>query len=258
MNSDLLTLVYIVKNEIHNLPKSINRMKNLGCRIIVLDTGSTDGTKEWAQSVPSIDSVFDFEWADNFSEARNKAIEYCTSKFILMLDADEFIEERNFTSLNSVLQNNHVSGFVFNIVNFLESPFWVKSPKVLHGKAIRLFRNDSTIRYDGKRVHESLLGITDSVQVPYQINHLQYKSNSVRRSKSEYYRKLISQDADGRETIIDYIHLANTYREEARIYNDKNAAAAAVMCLNKAIEIHGSPAAILMAEIKSLKEYIHG
>ena len=61
----------IVKNEEANLPACLESVRDLFHEVIVVDTGSTDRTKEIAASFGA--RVFDFPWVDNFAAARNAA-----------------------------------------------------------------------------------------------------------------------------------------------------------------------------------------
>lgn len=81
----------IVKNEENSLSKCLNSIKDIVSEIIVIDTGSTDKTKEIAISFGA--KIYDFEWIDDFSAARNFAINKTTKEWIIChLDADEYIE----------------------------------------------------------------------------------------------------------------------------------------------------------------------
>jgi len=60
-----------------------------GAEVVVVDTGSTDRTKEIASKYAT---VYDFDWCDDFSKARNAAIEKCTGDWVLILDADEWVD----------------------------------------------------------------------------------------------------------------------------------------------------------------------
>jgi len=60
-----------------------------GAEIVVVDTGSKDKTKEIASKYSQ---VHDFVWCDDFSKARNFAIEKCTGDWILILDSDEWVD----------------------------------------------------------------------------------------------------------------------------------------------------------------------
>src|SRR5690606_7395009 len=79
----------IVKNEEKYLEKCLKSVIDIAGEIIVVDTGSTDRTKEIAANFT--DKVFDFPWRDDFAAARNESIKYATKKWILCLDADEYL-----------------------------------------------------------------------------------------------------------------------------------------------------------------------
>ncbi|WP_226643245.1 glycosyltransferase [Mesobacillus subterraneus] len=84
-----LALAMIVKNEQDNLKRCIDSVKNLVDEIIVIDTGSTDDTRNIALQLGA--KVYDYQWAEHFSDARNYSISKASSDFILVLDADEYI-----------------------------------------------------------------------------------------------------------------------------------------------------------------------
>lgn len=94
----------IVKNEEHVLARCLDSLKDLVDEIIIVDTGSTDSTKEIA--LKYTDVVYDFKWNDDFSEARNYAFSLCTCDYIYSADADEYLDadnQRQFKNLISVL-----------------------------------------------------------------------------------------------------------------------------------------------------------
>lgn len=84
-----ISLCMIVKNEECVLERCLNAVKNIVDEIIIVDTGSTDNTKELARKFT--DKVFDFEWINDFSAARNYAFSKATKDYILWLDADDII-----------------------------------------------------------------------------------------------------------------------------------------------------------------------
>ena len=88
-----LSVAYIVKNEIENLPESLRMIRNLVDEIVVVDTGSKDGTWEWLQSQKDIISKR-IKWQDDYAAARNVSIELCTMPWILIVDADEWVDKR--------------------------------------------------------------------------------------------------------------------------------------------------------------------
>ncbi len=88
-----ISLCMIVKNEELTLAKCLDSVKNIADEIIIVDTGSTDKTKEIAYSYT--DKVYDFEWINDFSAARNFAFSKATKEYQLWLDADDIITQKD-------------------------------------------------------------------------------------------------------------------------------------------------------------------
>lgn len=83
----------IVKNEEAVLARCLDCLQGLVDEIIIVDTGSTDKTKQIAARYT--DKIYDFVWTDDFSEARNASISRATMDYIYIADADEVIDEEN-------------------------------------------------------------------------------------------------------------------------------------------------------------------
>ncbi|HIG95637.1 TPA: glycosyltransferase family 2 protein, partial [Candidatus Woesearchaeota archaeon] len=92
-----LSLCMIVKDEERFLSACLESVRGLVDEAIIVDTGSSDKTKEIARGF--VDQIggklLDFVWADNFSAARNESLKYATGDWILVLDADEVIAHRD-------------------------------------------------------------------------------------------------------------------------------------------------------------------
>lgn len=95
-----LSLCMIVKNEAHNLSDCIRPVQSAVDEIIVVDTGSTDGTQEVARRLGA--KVFGFSWCDDFSAARNESIRHATGDYILWLDADDRMDQENVKKLEGL------------------------------------------------------------------------------------------------------------------------------------------------------------
>lgn len=99
-----ISLCMIVKNEEKNLERCLSSYAPLMDEIIVVDTGSTDRTKEIAARFT--DKIYDFEWVNDFSAARNFSFEKATCDYIFSADADEVLDAQNreqFAILKQVL-----------------------------------------------------------------------------------------------------------------------------------------------------------
>jgi len=86
-----ISLCMIVKNEENCLEKCLGSLKGLVDEMIVVDTGSTDRTKEISNAFGA--KVYDFKWTGDFSEARNFSFSKATCDYIYSADADEELDE---------------------------------------------------------------------------------------------------------------------------------------------------------------------
>lgn len=92
-----LSLCMIVKNEHDTLGRCLDSAKDIADEIIIVDTGSTDDTKEIA--LKYTDKVYDFEWVYDFSKARNYSFSKATKDYIMWLDADDIILKEDLEKL---------------------------------------------------------------------------------------------------------------------------------------------------------------
>ena len=81
----------ITKNEKELLEKCLKSFQNTGYDIVVVDTGSTDGTIEMVKNYTPY--LYHFEWIKDFSAARNFAISKVKSEYVLIVDSDETLKE---------------------------------------------------------------------------------------------------------------------------------------------------------------------
>ena len=88
-----ISLCMIVKNEEDVIARCLNSVKDIVDEIIIIDTGSTDSTKKIAKSFTG--KVFDFNWVNDFSVARNFSYSKATKNYILWLDADDVMLEED-------------------------------------------------------------------------------------------------------------------------------------------------------------------
>jgi len=106
----------ICKNEAENIIKCINSVINYCYEVIVIDTGSTDGTwellKEYERENEKL-RLYKKAWNDNFADMRNYALELSTGDYILVVDADmelmnfEFSEGADYYICNVQIYNDN-------------------------------------------------------------------------------------------------------------------------------------------------------
>ena len=88
-----ISLCMIVRNEEPVLGRCLEGAALFADEIIVVDTGSTDATKDIAARYTK--KVYDFPWRDDFAAARNYSFGFATGEYIMWLDADDVIDEEN-------------------------------------------------------------------------------------------------------------------------------------------------------------------
>jgi GT2 family glycosyltransferase/tetratricopeptide (TPR) repeat protein/glycosyltransferase involved in cell wall biosynthesis len=156
-----LTVCLIVRNEERFLGKCLASVRGLANQIVVLDTGSTDKTVEIAKEHGA--EVYCADWTDDFSAARNTALNYARGDWILSLDADEELSPNQAENLACEMEAPEVMAYRLPIINQgRESEGCSYVP--------RLFRNAPGIFFVG-RVHEQAFS---SIQVRCQewgLNH---------------------------------------------------------------------------------------
>ena len=96
------SLCMIVKNEEQVLARCLDSVADLMDEIIIVDTGSTDATKEIAARYT--DKIYDFTWVGDFAAARNFSFEKATMDYIYAPDADEVLDEANHEELAKLKQ----------------------------------------------------------------------------------------------------------------------------------------------------------
>ena len=84
-----ISLCMIVKNEEDVLARCLDSAAGLVDEIVIVDTGSTDRTREIAARYT--DKIFDFPWRDDFAAARNESFSHAAMDYCLWLDADEVV-----------------------------------------------------------------------------------------------------------------------------------------------------------------------
>ena len=83
--------------------RCLSRIADIVDEIVVVDTGSTDRTKEIARSFQAV--IYDFEWIDDFAAARNFAFSKASQDYILWLDADDVLLEEDQLKLKALKEN---------------------------------------------------------------------------------------------------------------------------------------------------------
>ena len=98
-----VSLCMIVRDEAHNLAACLKPLQGCVDEIIVVDTGSTDATRDIARAYGA--KVIDFPWVDDFAAARNESMRHATGDYILWVDADDRFDAENRDRLAVLLRS---------------------------------------------------------------------------------------------------------------------------------------------------------
>jgi tetratricopeptide (TPR) repeat protein len=190
-----VSLCLIAKDEEANLLACLQSVADLVDEIVVVDTGSTDRTKEIAAAFGA--RVFDFPWVDSFAAARNESLRHARGDWIFWLDADDRLDEDNRRKLLDLFASlkDENAAFVMKCL-CLPDPQTGTATRVDH---VRLFRNDPALRWE-YRVHEQILPALrrrDAAVrwVDVVIHHAGYQDPDLRRRKLERHRRLLQMES---------------------------------------------------------------
>lgn len=199
-----ISLCMIVKNEEDALERCLSTVADLVDEIIIVDTGSTDRTKEIASNYGC--TLYDFEWIDDFSAARNYAFSKATCPYILWLDADDILLEKDrqlFRELKFTL-NYSIDSVTMNYNLSVDS-----NGNVAYSiRRNRLVKRDRGFRWIGP-VHEYLEVSGNIINTDISITHNKQKAYTDRNL--QIYRR---RDAKGEEfSPRDLYYYANELRD---------------------------------------------
>ena len=189
---DALSLCMIVKNEERNLGRCLDSVRELAGELIVVDTGSTDATAHIAAGYGAKVIPFDFTIVD-FAAARNHAIAHASGRWILMLDADETLDEASVPTVERLIALNENAGYFLERHNHSSD-----SESDFTDHVVRLFPNRPNHRYRG-RVHETidasiLAGGGRLLQTDIRIDHTFSSDREARRRRNRWYIEILKEE----------------------------------------------------------------
>lgn len=207
MKKQSISLCMIVKNEETHLQKCLESAMDQVDEIIIVDTGSTDSTIEIARNFTT--NIYEFEWVNDFSAARNYAISKATKDYILVLDADEYLDDSSNLQIDLQKGMDH---YTVRIRNHLTSG------GIMFHPAVRLFKNNIGFKYFGS-IHEHLN--TEDPQFNFShayakhtiIHHVGYHDEIV-KEKNKHNRNLtlLLDEVHNNPTGYNYFNLGNQYK----------------------------------------------
>ncbi|MDP5277188.1 tetratricopeptide repeat-containing glycosyltransferase family 2 protein [Chengkuizengella axinellae] len=188
MSSATISLCMIVKNEEEVLERCLETVTSFTDEIIIVDTGSTDRTKEIASKYTT--KIFDFEWIDDFSKARNFSFSKATKDYIMWLDADDIVPKESSIHINE-LKKNYLSDHKMDCVMMdYQTVFDAEGNLITTLRRERLVKRKCNFQWIGI-VHETLNVSGKAYITDIKIKHMKNKPYSNQYIK--IYEKAIKQ-----------------------------------------------------------------
>ena len=147
----------IARNEEKNIQTWLDNVYSFADEIVVVDTGSVDNTENIVKKSDA--KLEHFTWCNDFSAAKNYAIDCCSGDWIVMLDADEYFTKKSQKKIRQIIERYHKDEIVAGIITPLTNIDVNCDNKVMsRAVQMRIFRREKDLRFQGK-VHETLANL---------------------------------------------------------------------------------------------------
>lgn len=196
-----LSVCIIGKNEEQHIGNCLAPLAPFSFEIVYVDTGSTDRTKEIAAKHNA--SIYDFAWIDDFSAARNFALEKASHDYVLFLDCDEYLSELDMDALCTALEAHpHGVGMLLRN-NYYES----NGTQTNYPDRVERLFSKKRFHYKGI-IHEQVVALSDDsplyerYEIPLTVDHAGYSGDreamkrKAERNNSLLFREIKKRPSD--------------------------------------------------------------
>ena len=193
-----VSVCVITKNEEKNIARCLSSFEGYGFELVVVDTGSNDDTKTLAAKFT--DRIYDFEWNDDFSAARNYSISKASNDWIFVIDSDEWLESVDVREMDYFMRHLRNAAGSVTRINKVGTP---EEPGQTTDHTERFF--DRRIYHYEGIIHEQLIkkrksGGTDPVEtylMKITIGHDGYcMDDEERNRKADRNRSLLLRELE--------------------------------------------------------------
>ncbi len=187
-----ISLCMIVKNEEDTLGRCLACVEGIADEIIIVDTGSSDRTKEVASAFT--EKIYDYEWKDDFGAARNYAFSKASMEYCMWLDADDVIEkgeQKKLRCLKAGLTKQVDVVMAKYVTAFDEDG----APSFFYYRE-RIVKNDGRFCWQG-RVHEAIVPFGNIFYADAAIWHKKNRPTDADRNLRIYENMLKAQEVFG-------------------------------------------------------------
>lgn len=165
-----VTLCMILKNEEKHIGRCLESLKGHVDDIVVVDTGSTDKTMEICKSYGA--RVYEHPWENSFSKARNQALSYVNTEWIIQLDGDEEMDAESAPKIREIIRSAHntTTNLIYMTLHNREYGSLVDMSLINTGKIIRMGIGAHYVN----RIHNKLICKGDTLVTGLKIYHYGY------------------------------------------------------------------------------------
>ncbi len=206
----------IVKNEEKFIAQCLSSVEELVDEMIIVDTGSTDNTIQICKQFNA--KVLEIPWENNFSAARNYGIQQAQGNWILWLDADEELEQKELAPLYPFFNNPKYKLLNVQLINYYGDH--VDENQTISIGQPRFFRNEGHIKFNNA-IHEALEinGVRDYAEqlkltgeLPIKLFHYGYLDEIIEsRNKHERNIELLKKELEEDSNPWTPYHIAVEY-----------------------------------------------
>lgn len=222
----VLSIGMIFRDNIRSLERCLKALQPLRaaipCELVMADTGAIDGSREVAEKYADI--LFDFEWINDFSAARNAVMDRCSGEWYLTIDSDEYLDE-NISELKWFFSDKTQWSHSACIVIQRNYKNYEMTGEYNDFLAVRMIRLSPEVRYHGA-IHESLpiqqgecvLGFRNIV-----LHHDGYvdmgdpvKGKAKRERNLKLLKEKLENDPENLCTLVQCVESSGSYIEKQR------------------------------------------
>lgn len=186
-----LSAVIITLNEEKNISRCIDSLKGVADEIIVVDSGSDDGTENICLEKGI--KFFFHEW-QGYIEQKNHANSLAEHPYILSIDADEALSDELKESILKIKNNMEADGYDMNrLTNYCGR--WIRHGGWYPDRKLRLFHRDK-FEWGGERIHEHMIRKQDKTKIQHlkgDLLHYSYYSISEHITQANHFTNMTAK-----------------------------------------------------------------
>ena len=188
-----ISLCVITLNEEENLDRCLESASSLVDEIVVLDSGSTDGTRAIAEKHGARWEVKEWE---GYVAQKNAVIDLASHEWILLMDADECLSgelAHELKDLKARLQDSEHAGYSMPRCTCYEGR-WIRHGDWYPDRLVRLFRKKAA-RFEGGKVHERLEVSGSIGLLAGDLEHYSFRDSEDHVERAKKYAHLWAESA---------------------------------------------------------------